>query len=260
MRSLRAVVVGVLVSVVSRAFAQEDAAPTPPPPLEAPPSESAMQAQAARAKIVASVCKAPEVFAGPEFDVFQRMLRRVAPIISQGQGHRIHVALVKSGVINAWTMNLNISESLICFPTTMVRYLGSHEGEVGFIFSHEVGHALDDTCKTSAGRLAVADTTRGLGASVIRLLHGRQDRLLEQRGCEARADGIGFHIFTAAGYNPIDAAGAFGRLELLLSDEGTGWGARIKGLASDHPITPDRIKHIRALLIEAATQRAASGL
>jgi hypothetical protein len=162
-------------SAVSSAFAQEDA----PPPLEAPPTPSAIQAQAAREKIVNSVCRGPEVTAGPEFDVLQRVMRRVGPIISQGQQtHRVHVALTRTNEINAWAKSFTLSESLICVPVPMVRFLGLHEGELAFIFSHEVGHALDDTCKTSTGRLAVADTTRGLGASVIRLLHGRQDKLL----------------------------------------------------------------------------------
>jgi predicted Zn-dependent protease len=78
-----------------------------------------------------------------------------------------------------------------------------------------------------------------------RLLGGSgRNPLAEQKACENRADEIGFDIFTAAGYNAFDAAGGFGRLEMLLGD--TGLLGRLAFLGSDHPMTPDRIRHMRA--------------
>jgi len=94
------------------------------------------------------------------------------------------------------------------------------------------------------------------GGELDRLFGGEQrEAIQEQRTCEARADEIGFRIFTAAGYNPFDAAGAFGRIEMLLGDTSTGVLGRLAALGSDHPITPDRIRHMRALLIQQMQRR-----
>jgi predicted Zn-dependent protease len=73
----------------------------------------------------------------------------------------------------------------------------------------------------------------------------------EQQGCESRADTIGFRILRAAGYSPYDAAGALGRLEMYFGDTNTGVLARLSAMASDHPMTPDRLKHMRALLLQS---------
>jgi predicted Zn-dependent protease len=73
---------------------------------------------------------------------------------------------------------------------------------------------------------------------------------MKQRTNEASADEIGFAIFTAAGYKPFDAAGAFGRLETRLGDRSTGILGRLAAMGSDHPMTPDRIRHMRALVLQ----------
>jgi len=121
---------------------------------------------------------------------------------------------------------------------------------MAFIYAHELGHALDDSCKTTTGRAQVAPPS----------IRGELDKLLggdgrigsvEQRACETRADEIGFRLFTAAGYNPFDAAGGFGRLEMLSGDTSTGILGRLAAMGRDHPITPDRIRHMRALLIQS---------
>jgi predicted Zn-dependent protease len=136
----------------------------------------------------------------------------------------------------------------------MVPFMGS-EGEFAFLVSHEIGHAVDDACKTPprTGRLASVRRRSRLDV----LLGG--NRVAAQRKCETRADAIGFNIFRAAGYNPFDAAGAFGRLEMYLGDTSTGILARLNAVRSDHPMTPDRIKHMRSLLMaEENAQTAVS--
>jgi predicted Zn-dependent protease len=137
--------------------------------------------------------------------------------------------------------------------------MGDAEGELAFVLSHEIGHTVDDQCKTQEGRLAVAQSRGSLGAALGGLFGGKEgasaaSKLSQQKGCEARADEIGFYIFTASGYNPYDAAGAFGRLEMYSGDTNTGVLARLNALGSDHPMTPDRISHMRALLINYAQQ------
>lgn len=122
----------------------------------------------------------------------------------------------------------------------MVRFTSGSEGELAFVLAHEFGHAYDDQCKTVAGRAEIARS---------------QNPLVQQRACESRADTIGFHLLLAAGYSPLDAAGFFGREEMLYGDTRTGIISRFMGLLSDHPITPERMQHLHQLLIEALQSR-----
>jgi predicted Zn-dependent protease len=166
----------------------------------------------------------------------------------------MHVAVVDSGEINAYHHALNANESLICIPVAMVRFMGEAEGEMAFILSHETGHALDVTCKSESGRAQIGSQT--LSGELNKLLGGSgRSPIAEQRVCENRADAIGFALFVAAGYNPFDAAGAFGRLEMYLGD--TGILSRLASLANDHPMTQDRIAHMRVLLHEEMARESA---
>jgi predicted Zn-dependent protease len=211
---------------------------------------------ALREQIVEKVCRGSEVRSGPELEELHRVMQKLGPIINLDKQHRTFVALANNNEINAWATNFNMTDSMICVPVAMVHFMGDAEGELAFILAHEVGHTIDDVCKTQQGRLAVANSRGSLGAMLGGLLGGEKgaaaaSRVSQQRGCEARADEIGFYIFAAAGFNPYDAAGAFGRLEMFMGDTNTGVLARLSALGSDHPMTPDRIKNMRALLIKA---------
>jgi Zn-dependent protease with chaperone function len=208
-----------------------------------------------RAEVVEHYCHANELMTGPEVDRVNAIEQRLGPVLRRIQGPHILVAVVESNIINAWDNNLNPRTSLICVPTAMVRFIGDSEGEIAFILAHETGHALDGACKSSTGRAAVALPT--LSGEVARLLGGSGRNLLaEQRTCESRADTIGFAMFTAAGYNPFDAAGAFGRLEMYSGDVSSGIVARLAALGRTHPMTPDRIAHMRSLLIASLRESA----
>ena len=218
-------------------------------------------AKPTREQIIEKVCKAPEIRIGAEFDEMRRVEQKLGTIINQDHQHRVYISLVNSDVINAWAVNFNMTDSIICMPVAMVHFMGDAEGELAFILAHEIGHTVDDQCKTEQGRLAVAQSRGSVGAIFGGLLGGEKgaaaaSRLSQQKGCEARADGIGFYIFTASGYNPYDAAGAFGRLEMYMGDTKTGVLARLSALGSDHPMTPDRVEHMRALLINAQQNTA----
>jgi predicted Zn-dependent protease len=144
----------------------------------------------------------------------------------------------------------------------MVHFMGDAEGELAFIMSHEIGHTVDDQCKTQAGRAQIGQAAAPMRSFFGALLGGGNGaaaatQLATQRSCEARADAVGFYIFTASGYNPFDAAGAFGRLEMYLGDTSTGVFARLAAMGSNHPMTPDRIRHMRALLINYEQEHAA---
>lgn len=210
----------------------------------------ASQPYTTHAGMIQYFCHAPQLTSGPEFDRILAIHRRLLPVLQRAPGHEIHFAVVDSNIVNAWENNLAGNAALICIPTGMVRNMGDSEGEMAFIYAHEIGHALDDTCKSNAGRAQIAPPT--ISGALDKLLGGSgRNALAEQRTCEARADEIGFRIFTAAGYNPFDAAGAFGRLEMLTGDTSTGVIGRLAAIGNDHPITPDRIRHMRALLIQS---------
>jgi predicted Zn-dependent protease len=212
------------------------------------------QHKTTRAEAVQHYCRAVEVTSGQEFERMASIRGRLAPVLARVPGQRIDLAVVDSTVLNAWANNLNPRLALICVPTAFVRLMGDSEGEMAFMYAHETGHALDNACKSDSGRAQIASQT--LSGELSSLLGGSgRSALAEQRACESRADEIGFRIFTAAGYNPFDAAGGFGRLEMLSGDTSTGLLGRLLALNNDHPITPDRIRHMRALLIQAVQRQ-----
>ena len=210
---------------------------------------STSQTRHTRAEIIEHYCHAPEVTSGPEFQRMVSIRQRIGSVLARVPGYDIHLAVVESQEINAYTFNLAPRSALICIPTAIVRFMGDSEGEMAFIYAHELGHALDDPCKSGTGRAQIAPPT--ISGAIDKLLGGSgRNPIVEQRACESRADEIGFTIFTAAGYNPFDAAAGFGRLEMLVGDTSTGVFGRLAAMGSDHPITPDRIRHMRALLLQ----------
>jgi predicted Zn-dependent protease len=148
----------------------------------------------------------------------------------------VGIFLVESSEINAWTIAPpGVRASIICFPTIMTVFFGGNEDEIAFILGHEIGHAVDEKCKEA--------------------LAGKPRPALQQL-CESRADAIGFTLIVEAGYQPYAAAGSFGRLEMYRGDAEGGVLARFRNLFSNHPITPDRINHMRKILIEYEKQRS----
>lgn len=206
-------------------------------------------AQEDRADLVQRLCHAPEITSGPEFDRMEAIHTRIQPVLANAPQNDIDVALVQSTEINAHTNFLGPRSSLLCIPVAIVRFMGDSEGEMAFVIAHELGHALDQACKTDNGRAQFSRPT--LRGDLDRLLGGTgRDVLDERRTCESRADAIGFSIIRAAGYSPFDAAGAFGRMEMYLGDTSTGVLARFTAMSSTHPMTPDRIRNMRLLLLQ----------
>lgn len=225
--------------------------------------QESAQNRLTKAQVIQQVCRGSEITSGPDFDTFRAAFSKLAPTI-QEDPHVVYIALADNNEINAWATNFDMTHSMICVPVAMVHFMGDAEGELAFIIAHEIGHTVDDVCKTESGRLAVANSRGSLGAlfgGVVGGSHGAASasKISQQRGCEARADEIGFAIFTKAGYSPYAAAGAFGRLEMYMGDTSTGIFARLNALGNDHPMTPDRIKHMRTLLINYASQGGGTG-
>ncbi len=160
---------------------------------------------------------------------------------------KIVVVPIGSPEINAWDINgedvlYNRGQrptgreaehtSLICVPQGIIEFFLDAPEELEAIIAHEMGHAVDAQCFLNT-------RPKGLFPQQI------------QQVCESRADVFALNTFLAQGKNPYAIAGAFGRLSMYLGDTSTGIFARVNNFANDHPLTPDRIRHLRSLLIEA---------
>jgi Zn-dependent protease with chaperone function len=164
---------------------------------------------------------------------FVESARRLMTVFkSSFPNDRVLISLTSNSTINAWTQydwaqgTEGGHVALVCVPTAMVEFMGD-EDELAFIIAHELGHAVDEGCRDYA-----------------RLPRGNKAL------CEIRADEIGYKLMRQANYSPYAAAGAFGRIEMYLGDTHTGVAGFLAQLSSDHPITPNRIEHMRSLLIE----------
>jgi len=157
---------------------------------------------------------------------------------------RMIVVPLKSPVINAWNINKedflyvrglppsDETSSIICVPQGIIDFFSDAPEELEAVIAHEMGHAVDAQC----------------------YLNTRPKALFPQQIqqiCESRADAFALNVFIAQGKNPYAIAGAFGRLSMYLGDTSTGLLARIKNFATDHPLTPDRIRDLKSMLIEA---------
>jgi Zn-dependent protease with chaperone function len=155
----------------------------------------------------------------------QQVLPRLLPALQrQYQGQIVTWLVVKSATINAWTLP-GEPNSFICMPTGMVDFLSS-DGELAFVMGHEIGHAVDEACKTRRNDIGV------------------------QRVCESRADAVGFDLLVKSGFSAYDAGAAFGKLEMYSGDIKTGLGAQLAALGRDHPMTPDRVQHMHDMLTQ----------
>jgi Zn-dependent protease with chaperone function len=201
--------------------------------------------------MVQQYCSASQVTSGADFDKVTAIALRLA-----ATNPDIHIAVANSSLINAWEVDISSETSLICIPVALVHFMEGEEGELAFILAHEVGHAIDDRCRTLKGRSRVAEHS-GMGYVLAILFgHSAGDEAGDQRACEARADELGFNLMTRAGYDPNDAAAAFQRFSDRSALPATAplFFARLAALGKDHPITPDRIYHVHKLIAHLASR------
>ena len=200
------------------------------------------------ASMVYKHCGALPITSGQDFERLQVVAKRVAG----GSESGIPIVLIDSGVINAWTARMDGRRSVVCIPLALVEWQQGADGELAFIVGHEIGHALDNSCRTIEGRRRLARKSHSLGALLFGSSNG--DEAGDLRKCELRADGLGLERLTRAGYDPQDAVNAFERLRALRRDKRKGVLGRMAAIGSDHPITSDRIHHLKRLI--AATEAA----
>ena len=168
-------------------------------------------------------CGAPWADGTPEGTRVKQLLPKLGPTFHrQYHGEAITFLVVKSSTINAWTFMGN-PRSFICIPTGMIDFLSS-DGELAFVMSHEIGHGVDEACKSQKKDLST------------------------QRVCESRADAVAFDLLVKSGFSPYEAGAAFGKLEMYSGDTRTDLAAQFVALGKDHPMTPDRVQHMHDLL------------
>ncbi len=192
---------------------------------------------------VSKYCGAQVIATGEEFDRLQRVSKR---LLSAASREQVEIVLIDSLVVNAWSINLGATHSLVCIPIGLVKWQQDADGELAFIVGHELGHAWDDSCKTVSGRGRLAKKSHSLGA----LLFGPSDgnEVGDQRICEFRADAIGLQLLANAHYNAADAITAFERLQEFQHDHRQGVLGRLSAMGSDHPITSDRIHKLKQII------------
>ena len=197
------------------------------------------QTEGLRPEAVAQLCRAPEN-TGNEAVMVRVIDARLHPYANGSR--RIHLAVVDNG---EFEYHDAANFGLICVPKAAVNFFADAEGELAFLIANEVGHLLDDTCRTAAGRRSVA--------------HSISDAA-QQNACEMRADDIAFTMICRSGYNPASAAGALGRLLMFQGThrpgDSVGAMTAYSAAAEGHPVTPERIEHVRKLVAKAiaATQ------
>ncbi|MGC1606403.1 MAG: M48 family metallopeptidase [Candidatus Acidiferrum sp.] len=181
------------------------------------------QAKDAEEFLAGKFCGAPWSPDSPESVRVNQLLSKLAPTFRREYPNQTVLFLtVKSPIINAWTITASPQKSLVCVPTGIIDFL-SGDGELAFIMGHETGHAVDQACK-------IPKNTKAL-----------------QRACETRADTVGFDLLVKSGFSPYDAGAAFGKIEMYLGDTNTDLRAKLMALGKSHPMTPERIRHMRDL-------------
>lgn len=181
-----------------------------------------------------------------EGEDYERVSRIAHQLLKLDQHPAPDVVLINSEVINAWTVNLDEVHAIVCIPLGLVRWQEDADGELAFIIGHELGHAWDEGCKTSAGRSRIARKSHSFGALLFGPSPG--DELGDQRNCELRADAAGLRSLVRAHYNPWDAVTSFERMQELQKDRRSGVFGRLAATGSDHPITSDRIRQLKKLI------------
>lgn len=196
-------------------------------------------------------CMAPQLTGGPMFDEVETIVQRLA-VTNQ----RVQFAVVNTPRTGAWESEVSVDISLLCIPAGLVHLMGNSEGKLAFIVGHEVGHAIDDRCKSASGREQAAE--RSPSGATLALLFGRGsgDGAVNQRACEVRADEIGLSLMSRAGYDPQDAPAALEMLAEHAGDHSDGVLARLGALRDDHPITADRVRHLRKLISRKSRKAA----
>ncbi|HPW18815.1 MAG TPA: M48 family metalloprotease [Candidatus Aminicenantes bacterium] len=142
------------------------------------------------------------------------------------------------------------------YVTRGILAMMNSEAELAAVLGHEIGHVNARHSMSQMSKQQAAAIGLALGSAISRKFAqyaglagtGLQVLFLKfSRDNENEADALGVDYARAAGYDPADMAATFVALQRIGDLSGSGAGA-LPGFLSTHPLTPDRIAHVRAML------------
>lgn len=148
------------------------------------------------------------------------------------------------------------------YVTRGILALMSSEAELAAVLGHEIGHVNARHSMSQMSKQQVAEIGLVVGSAVSQEFAkyaglagtGLQVLFLKySRDNENQADTLGVEYARADGYDPADMAVTFTALQKMGDLSG---GNSMPGFLSTHPLTPDRIAHVRSLLQPGDTSLA----
>jgi len=162
-------------------------------------------------------------------------------------------------IVNAWT---SPGTGEVSVSQQMLGILGDNRGEIAFVLGHELGHVIGYWTGQSA-KLQKEQMEADLGnlLSALNLVlespEAKKNRYSQIE--EKLADAIGFHLIWHVGYNPYDAAGFFGKLQMYAGTTNPGdrmW----RPYLQDHPFNEDRIENLRRIMQQLTEKKPETDL
>jgi predicted Zn-dependent protease len=148
------------------------------------------------------------------------------------------------------------------YVTRGILAMMSSEAELAAVLGHELGHVNARHSMSQMSKAQIAQIGLVAGSVISKRFAkaaglasaGLQVLFLKySRDNENQADALGVDYSRAGGYNPADMAVTFVALQKMGDLSG---GSSLPGFLSTHPLTPDRIAHVKTMLQPGDTSLA----
>lgn len=163
-------------------------------------------------------------------------------------GWKWEVNVINSNELNAFCM----PGGKIMFYSGLIRQLNLSDDEIAVVMGHEIAHALREHSREQVSQAIAAQTTIGIGATLLGLGQGSADiagvaykALIATRFSrtdENEADRIGLELAARAAYDPRAGVSLWQKMIKANS------GGRPPEFLSSHPTESSRVQQIEALL------------
>jgi predicted Zn-dependent protease len=166
-------------------------------------------------------------------------------------------AVLDSPVVNAFAV-----PGGSVYVTRGILAMMSSEAELAAVLGHELGHVNARHSMSQMSKAQIAQIGLVAGSVISKRFAkaaglasaGLQVLFLKySRDNENQADALGVDYSRAGGYNPADMAVTFVALQKMGDLSG---GSSLPGFLSTHPLTPDRIAHVKTMLQPGDTSLA----